>query len=792
MTKADKNGNDKIEIPKNLPLLVLHDNVVFPMAAVPLRVEEGWAVSLIDDAARGEGFVGLLARKDDVARGTPMAGAYMVGTVARILQLQRLPDGKQNIVLQAIQRFRVKKVLQEDPYPRALTQVLESKSDAKSKGKVKVLATTLKRQVVELIELSPNIPEAAIAVVENIDDPGLLADLVAANLNVSTAEKQDLLETLDEHARLEKLVRLVGRELEFSEASHKIREDVRSTIDKGQREFYLRQQLRAIQLELGEGEDADPQLQEFREKIAALEMPEEVEKEAYRQVDRLEKMNEAGGEYHIVTTYLEWIVDLPWNTSTEERLDIKHAREILDRDHYGLEKVKRRILEYLSVRKLRSEAAGPILCFVGPPGVGKTSLGKSIAAALNRNFHRMALGGIRDEAEIRGHRMTYVGAMPGRIIQGLKRVGSNNPVFMLDEIDKVGSDFRGDPSSALLEVLDPAQNDSFTDNYLNVPFDLSKTLFIATANILDTIPWALRDRMEIIEIPGYTQEEKFAIAKKYLVPRQLAEHGLTKSKVRFGATGLRAIISDYTREAGVRNLEREIANVCRGCAHKFVSGEKGPISILPETLPEFLGQPRFDRDVTERTSVPGVVIGLAYTPVGGDILFVEATSMPGKGGLVLTGKLGDVMKESATAAMSYIRSNADRLGLADHDFGKFDVHIHVPGGAIPKDGPSAGVTMLTAVTSLLLGKLVKNNLAMTGEITLRGQVLPVGGIKEKVLAAVQAGIREIILPERCRRDLEDVPDSAKKKTRFHFVSRMDEVLNIALQLKLKNEAEPDQ
>jgi ATP-dependent Lon protease len=478
-------------------------------------------------------------------------------------------------------------------------------------------------------------------------------------------------------------------------------------------------------------------------------------------------------------------VDLPWNTATKDHLDIKRARQILERDHHGLEKVKRRILEYLSVRKLRSDAAGPILCFVGPPGVGKTSLGKSIASALNRNFHRMALGGIRDEAEIRGHRMTYVGAMPGRIIQGIRRAGSNNPVFMLDEIDKLGADFRGDPSSALLEVLDPAQNDTFTDNYLNVPFDLSQVMFIATANILDTIPWALRDRMEVIEIPGYTLEEKYAIANKYLVPRQLKEHGLTKSKVRFGKTGVKKIIESYTREAGVRNLEREIANVCRGCAHKFVSGRRKPISILPETLPEFLGQPRFDRDVAERTSVPGVVTGLAYTPVGGDILFVEATGMPGKGSLVLTGKLGDVMKESATAALSYIRANADRLGLTEEDFSKLDLHVHVPGGAIPKDGPSAGVTILTAITSLLLNKKVKNNLAMTGEITLRGQVLPVGGIKEKVLAAVQAGIKEIILPDRCKKDLEDVPASARKHVKFHFVSRMEEVLNRALGLKLE-------
>lgn len=782
MSVSEQTEHETIEIPRELPVMVLEDNVVFPMAAVPLRVVEEWAIKLVDDVARGEGFIGLVTRKEDVEPVAPMDGAYMVGTVARILQLQRLPDGQQNIVVQALQRFRVNEILQQEPYPMADIKLLASRADHTEKGRV--LAATLKRQVVELIELSPNIPDAATTIVENIDDPGLLSDLVASNLNVSVSEKQGLLETLSERKRMEKLVRLVGRELEFSEASQKIREDVKSTIDKGQREFFLRQQMRAIRQELGEGEDSDPQIREYREKIAALQLPEEVEREAVRQVARLEKMNDASGEFHVVTTYLDWIVDLPWNTTTDDHLDIKHAREILDRDHHGLEKVKRRILEYLSVRKLRADAAGPILCFVGPPGVGKTSLGKSIAAALNRSFHRMALGGIRDEAEIRGHRMTYVGAMPGRIIQGMKRAESNNPVFMLDEIDKLGSDFRGDPSSALLEVLDPAQNSTFTDNYLNVPFDLSKTMFIATANILDTIPWALRDRMEIIEIPGYTLEEKFAIARKYLVPRQLKEHGLTKSKVRFSVKGLRTIIESYTREAGVRNLEREIANVCRGCAHKLVSGEKGPISIHPENLPEYLGQPRFDRDVAERTAVPGVVTGLAYTPVGGDILFVEASSMPGKGGLVLTGQLGDVMKESATAAMTYIRANAEKLGLGDEDFSKLDLHVHVPGGAIPKDGPSAGVTMLTAITSLLLGKKVKSHFAMTGEITLRGQVLPVGGIKEKVLAAVQAGIKDVILPDRCRKDLEDIPESARKKVRFHFVSRMEEVLNLALNLKL--------
>ena len=574
---------------------------------------------------------------------------------------------------------------------------------------------------------------------------------------------------------------VLQRELEIMELSSKLHENVKSAFDKGQREFFLRQQLRAIQEELGEGESGNTDAEAYRKRVEALEVSGEVRKELLREVDRLARLHDSSSDYHVILTYLDTALELPWNKFTRDRLDIRRAGAILDEDHYGLEPVKKRILEYLAVRKLKPDAHGPILCFLGPPGVGKTSLGKSIARALGREFGRMALGGMRDEAEIRGHRRTYVGAMPGRIIQMARKVQTINPVIMLDELDKLGSDFRGDPSSALLEVLDPAQNNTFTDNYLNLPFDLSKFLFIATANVGDTIPWALRDRMEIIEIAGYTQEEKFEIAKRYLVPRQLEAHGLTSAQLKFSPAALRKIIGAYTREAGVRNLEREIGHVCRGCARKFAARRKKPIRIAVECLREHLGPEKVRYDMAERTRLPGVVIGLAWTAVGGDILFIEATRMPGKGDLILTGQLGDVMKESARAAHSYLRANAARFGIGDEAFTEFDLHVHVPAGATPKDGPSAGVAMLTAMCSLLIGKRVKPALAMTGEITLRGMVLPVGGIKEKVLAASRAKVKEVILPEACRAMFEeDVPENVRKKLKVRFVSRMHEALAIAL------------
>lgn len=779
--QADRIGA-QAEYPKEMPVLALRNQVVFPGSAVPFHISNSDEKQLIADTASGEEYVALLTLIDETVGEFTLKNAYEVGCIGRLLQIQPLPDGSLTVIVQVLQRFRVKGLAKRKPYPIVRVEVLEP---ARSAGKnLKALMTTLKNQAERLISLSPNIPDGAAAIIENISDPAFLVDLVAGNVNVSTAEKQKILSTVNLKRRIERLVYLLEREIEVLETSAKIQKEVKSSIDKGQREFYLRQQLKVIQEELGEGEGDRPEIAEYREKILALELKDDVKREVMRDVERLGKMQDASAEYHVLTTYLDWIADLPWNISTEARLDIERAETILNEDHYGLDKVKRRILEHLAVRKLRKDASGAIICFVGPPGVGKTSLGKSVAHALGRNFVRLALGGIRDEAEIRGHRRTYVGAMPGRIVQSLRKAGSNNPVFLLDELDKLGADFRGDPSAALLEVLDPAQNATFTDHYIHVPFDLSKVMFIATANVLDGIPWALRDRMEIIEIPGYTLEEKLQIAKKYLVPRQLEAHGLPKSKLTFQAAALRRIISEYTREAGVRNLEREIANVCRSCASEFARRRRKPIRVGADDVKKYLGNPKVHYDVAERSRMPGIATGLAWTPVGGDILFIEATRMPGSGKLILTGQLGDVMKESAQAALSYIRANAKQFGLSKGDFSEYDLHIHLPQGGVPKDGPSAGVALLTAVVSLLSGKTVKNRLAMTGEITLRGLVLPVGGVKEKVLAAVRAGIKEIILPERNRNDLDDVPPSAKDKATFHFVKEMKEVLDIALGIKL--------
>lgn len=773
-------GQEGRDYPETVPLILLADQVIFPMTLVPLKVTGTNEVKLLDDAAVGPRYVGIVALRDAENDNRGPENAYEVGCLGRIMQLQHSPENQVSVVIQAMKRFRVAGVLQREPYPVVKVQVLEDEDG--SGPDMDALVAAVKNQVTSLIRLSPNIPDEAANVVRSIEDGGFLADLVTSNLAIPPADKQKILETLNRKDRLERLAHVLGREIEMLEISQKIQHDVRSSIDKSQREYFLREQLKAIQGALGEGEKDAPEIKDYREKINALGLPEEAKKEALRELDRLGQMNEASAEYHVITTYLDWIIELPWRVSTEDQLDIGRAEDILNADHYGLSKVKKRILEYLAVRKLKPDAAGPILCFVGPPGVGKTSLGASIARALGRKFIRMSLGGMRDEAEIRGHRKTYVGAMPGRIIQSMRKVQSNNPVFMLDEIDKVGSDFRGDPSSALLEVLDPAQNATFADLYLGVAFDLSKVMFIATANVLDTIPWALRDRMEIIEIPGYTLEEKLQIARKYLVPRQLDANGIPKGKLAISIPSLRKIITGYTREAGVRNLEREIGNVCRSCARGFAEGRRKPVRVGPKDVRTYLGNEKIGQDVLERTRVPGVAVGMAWTPVGGDILFIEASRMPGKGNLVLTGQLGDVMKESAQAVISYVRSNAKALGIAEDDFSKLDIHIHVPAGAVPKDGPSAGVTILTAVVSLLSGKKVKKHLAMTGEITLRGLVLPVGGIKEKVLAASRAGITEIILPARNKNDLDDVPPSVKKKTKFHPVSHMKDVLTIALGL----------
>ncbi len=771
-----------LHFPDALPLLMLADQVVFPMSIVPLHITEKRDLLLVDDIVKEHRLLALVTLRSPDASDASLTNAYEIGCIGRILQMQSAEEEGRDILVQILTRFRVTGQIRKDPYMMVSVKPLEDK--AEDEKALEPMMMTLKTQMASLIQLSPNIPNGAQSILDSIDNSSFLCDLIAGNLSIAIEEKQKLLETLDRRKRMKRLMYLLQREVELLEMSSKIHEDVKSSIDKGQREYFLRQQLKAIREELGEGENADSEAEAYREKILALKLPEEVSKEALREVDRLARMHESSGEYQVVATYLDTLLELPWNISTKDQLNITAAETILNQDHYGLEKVKQRILEYLAVRKLKPDAHGPILCFQGPPGVGKTSLGQSIARALGRKFIRMALGGMRDEAEIRGHRKTYVGALPGRIIQSIRKAQSSNPVFMLDEIDKVGADFRGDPSSALLEVLDPAQNNAFVDNYLNVPFDLSKVMFIATANVLETIPWALRDRMEIIQLPGYTQEEKLEIAKKYLVPRQLEAHGLTRKKLQFNVNALRKITADYTREAGVRNLEREIANVCRGCARKFAGGRRTPMRITQEDLREYLGNEKNYYDTAERTRLPGVAIGLAWTATGGDILFIEATRMAGKGQLYLTGQLGDVMKESAQAALSYLRANAQALGLDQKDFSEYDLHIHVPAGAVPKDGPSAGVTMLSAITSLLTGKRVKSALAMTGEITLRGAVLPVGGIKEKVLAAARAKVKKLILPERCKNDYEEVPESVRKKLTVHFVKNMHEVLDIALGIKI--------
>ena len=643
------------------------------------------------------------------------------------------------------------------------------------------LMANVVKQFARIVELSPGLPAEIAQMANTIKEPGTLADMIASTINAAADEKQRVLELQDATRRLKLVTKLVNHQLNILELGNKIQSQVKGDMDKRQREYYLRQQLKAIKEELGETEETGVEIEEYRTKIHERGLPEVAVKEAERELDRLAKMHPSSAEYTVSSTYLDWLTELPWNTSTEDNMDIKKARKVLDDDHYGLEKPKRRIIEYLAVRKLKPDSKGPILCFAGPPGTGKTSLGASIARALGRKFHRISLGGVRDEAEIRGHRRTYVGALPGRIIQGLRRVGSNNPIFMLDEIDKVGSDFRGDPSSALLEVLDPEQNFSFSDHYLDVPFDLSKVMFICTANVLDTIPSALRDRMEVIQLVGYTEDEKINIAQRYLVPRQRKENGLKANQITFAVGAIRNIISGYTREAGLRNLEREIGTVCRGVATKVAEDSIKKASIKASDLAEYLGPVKFTSEVKARMSTPGVAMGLAWTPVGGDLLFIEATAMKGKKGLTLTGQLGDVMKESATAALSFIRSRAKELKIEEDFFDNHDIHIHVPAGAIPKDGPSAGVTMLTALVSLLTNRKIRKNLAMTGEITLRGQVLPVGGIKEKVLAAHRAGIKTIIMCKENERDLVDISEKVKNDITFHFVGKMMDVLKIALE-----------
>ncbi|RMF32216.1 MAG: endopeptidase La, partial [Chloroflexi bacterium] len=731
-------------------------------------------VKLVDEALLGRKVIGLFRRKGGGEEAFDLEALGKTGTAAQVLRMARLPDGNLQLLLQGLARVQIKRLIHVEPYP--LAEVAIFYDQVKPSIELEGLARSALGLFQEVVNLAPYLPNELALAAANVPEPGTLADFIAANLNLKPDERQEILDTLDVVERLKKVTSFLSREKEILEIGRKAQQEMAKT----QREYFLRQQLEAIRRELGEVDEREAEINELRQRLEEANLPEEARKEAERELDRLSRMPPAAAEAVVARTYLDWVLSLPWNVSTEDNLDLGRARRVLDEDHYDLDKVKERILEYLAVRKLRPQAKGPILCFVGPPGVGKTSLGQSIARALGRQFVRIALGGTRDEAEIRGHRRTYIGALPGRIIQGLRRAGSNNPVFMLDEVDKLSVGFQGDPAAALLEVLDPEQNHAFVDHYLDVPFDLSRVLFICTANVTDTIPPALLDRMEVLDLPGYTEEEKLRIAQRYLVPRQIEESGLTPEQLTIEEGALRRLIREYTREAGVRNLERWIGAIARKIARQVAEGESGPFVVRAEDLDDLLEPPRYRPEAPLGEDEVGVATGLAWTPSGGEVLFVEAALVPGKGHLILTGHLGEVMQESAKAALTYARSRAADLGVAEDFYEKYDVHIHVPAGAIPKDGPSAGITIATALISALTKRPVRKRVAMTGEITLRGRILPVGGIKEKVLAAQRAGVHTVLLPEENERDLRDVPASAREALRFHFVSHMDDVLPLAL------------
>ncbi len=767
-------------LPEIVPILPLFDAVLFPKMVLPLMVMQKESVQLVDEAMAANRILGLtVARRPMDEDFDPARDMMTIGAGALILKMAKPEEDKAQLLVQGVSRFKIEEFVEGKDYLRARISYLQ---EEEARGTmITALMSNLVEQFTKVVEMAPALPDELLAMAKSIQEPGTLADMVSATVNAKVEEKQKILEILDVQHRLKEATRLISQQVELLELGNKIQTQVKGDMDQKQREYYLREQLKAIREELGETDDESVEVNEYRAKIDEKNLPGEARKEAERELARLGRMHPSSSEYTVASTYLDWLTALPWNEASEDNLDIAKARKILDEDHYGLEKPKKRIIEYLAVRKLNPEGKSPILCFTGPPGTGKTSLGMSIARAIGRKFHRIALGGVRDEAEIRGHRRTYVGALPGRIIQGLRRAESNNPVFMLDEIDKVGSDFRGDPSSALLEVLDPEQNDSFTDHYLDVPFDLSRVMFITTANVLDTIPPALRDRMEVLRLHGYTEDEKIKIANKYLIPRQRKAHGLTAKNITITRGALRLIITGYTREAGLRNLEREIASVCRGVAAAVAAEETVFIKVTKEKIPDYLGPVQIMSETSARITSHGIAVGLAWTPVGGDVLYIEATAMPGKGAIHLTGQLGDVMKESAMAARSFIRSNIKKLKIPEEFFEKNDIHIHVPAGAIPKDGPSAGVTMLTALASLATERPMKKHLAMTGEITLRGQVLPVGGIKEKVLAAHRIGIRELILPKWNEKDIIDIPEKVRDELTFHFEEKMTRVLSLALQ-----------
>jgi ATP-dependent Lon protease len=770
-------------VPPELPVLPLRDTVLFPNSFMPLAVARESSVKLIDEAIANNSPVGVFAQLDAATEEPGQADLHSIGTLTHIHKMFKLPDGSLRLIVQGLARIRLDRVIATQPFLRAAISEAPTAVRPDDAVEVDALQRNVRTTFQQVVQLSPVLSDDLTALSSNITEAGRLADFIASNLNtLATPVKQEILDTLDVHTRLENLHRLLIKELEVLEIGSKIQSQVQSEVGKNQREYFLREQLKAIQKELGDVDDDSRELDELREKIDAAGMPDDVKKEAVRELDRLERMPPAAAEYTVSRTYIDWLVSLPWTKRSDETIDLVRTQQVLDADHSGLEKAKDRILEYLAVRKLNPSVKGPILCFVGPPGVGKTSLARSIATSLGREFVRVSLGGVRDEAEIRGHRRTYVGALPGQIIQGLRRAGARNPVFILDEVDKLGTDFRGDPASALLELLDPEQNHTFRDHYLDVPFDLSEVLFITTANVLDTLPPALRDRMEVLELPGYTEEEKLRIAREHLIAKQIVNHGLGVDALHFTDPALSAVIRGYTREAGVRNLERELGAICRKIARRHAEGQCDPLTVTPQVVIDLLGAPNYlDEDLADRTRQAGVAVGLAWTAAGGEVLFVEASRMPGTGQLTLTGQLGDVMKESARAALSWIRAHAAEYGIDPQFFRDSEIHLHVPSGAIPKDGPSAGITMVVALTSALSGRPVRGDIAMTGEITLSGRVLPIGGVKEKVLAARRHGIHNVILPRQNEKHVvEDLTDDVRRGLTVHYVSEMDEVLALAL------------
>ncbi|MBC2737674.1 MAG: endopeptidase La [Desulfobacteraceae bacterium] len=780
VTIIDEEDHQDI-VPDILPLMPVRDVVIFTDMLLPLFVGRKKSIRAVEEALTKDGYLLLATQKDPNVEDPGADDIYTVGTVGRILRMLKLPDGRAKTLVQGVSKVKIKRYVRKRGFYRVKIEALEEVPLEELNIEVEALMRNVREFSEKILALRGELTSDVSAILESIENPGKLADLVASNLKLKIDEAQEILETIDPVQRLEKVNTLLSREMNLSAIQAKIQSEVKDEISKNQRDYFLREQMRAINRELGEGDDRAQEIEDYQKKIRKSGMPKEARDEAGKQLRRLEQMHSDSAEAAIIRTYLDWMVEVPWQKSTKDMLDIAYARKVLDREHYGLSKIKDRILEYLSVRKLNPKMKGPILCLVGPPGVGKTSLGQAIAKAMKRKFVRLSLGGIHDEAEIRGHRRTYIGALPGRIIQGLKQCKVNNPIFMMDEIDKLGSDFRGDPSSALLEALDPEQNSAFSDHYLNLPFDLSNVMFILTANLTDTIPSPLLDRMEVINLSGYTEEEKHKIATDYLLPRQIKNNGLTARTIRFSDGAIQQMITEYTLEAGLRNLEREFGTICRKVARKIAEGRKGPYSITQKNLSRYLGPPSFQAELDKDESQVGLVTGLAWTQTGGEVLYVETSMLPGKGELIMTGQLGDVMQESGRAAMSYARANLERLGVDRDIFENFDFHIHAPAGAIPKDGPSAGIAMATGLISVLTGRAVNKDVAMTGEISLRGRVLPIGGLKEKAMGALRGKVFTVIIPEKNRKDLIDIPANVKRKLKFVIVRHMDEVLKIALE-----------